>query len=117
MDDRLVPDGPRKPCPEGHYWATKIRGGDPLAVRVCETCQAIDWDDLKEQVVQRDLVTAAANELARLRSQVAFAIRVTAVDYNEWQRGYRACANRVRDMTGVAPAPYEWQLGPTAGNV
>lgn len=52
---------PKAPdCPEGHAWESRIRGGHPLHVRVCQLCRAIDWDDLSEQLRDMPRVVGAA---------------------------------------------------------
>jgi hypothetical protein len=33
-----------------HFYITRIRGGQPLCVRICGLCGDPDWEDLAEQV-------------------------------------------------------------------
>ena len=44
-----------------HYFASHIRGGEPLHVRLCQLCHEPDWSDLAEQAAE---VRAAALEEA-----------------------------------------------------
>lgn len=43
-------DSPQAAC--DHYYASHIRGGCRIHVRVCGLCQAIDFDDLSEQAAE-----------------------------------------------------------------
>ena len=43
-----------------HAWETRLRGGEPLSVRVCRSCGRPDWEDLREQVT-----ALCATKLAR----------------------------------------------------
>jgi hypothetical protein len=35
-----------------HHHAVHMRGGEPVSVRICTLCTAIDWADLRTQVMQ-----------------------------------------------------------------
>lgn len=51
-------------CEEHHYMSL-MRGGEPMHVRLCTLCGAIDWDDLRRQVQERE--AALVTELARAK--------------------------------------------------
>ena len=44
------PNGTRIPTEEGHAWVSR-KGPDNIWVRTCQSCPAIDWDDLREGVL------------------------------------------------------------------
>lgn len=62
-------NSPMAPDDCEHAWVTHVRGGEPLAVRICSLCQAIDWDDLRAQMGAID-AEARATWVAWLRAQL-----------------------------------------------
>lgn len=56
-----------------HFYATRVRGGEPVSVRACTLCGQPDWPDLREQV---ERLCEAAAELASELTEVQYGIRV-----------------------------------------
>lgn len=79
-----------------HAYATHVRGGEPVSVRVCTLCGQPDWPDLREQVNR--LCDAAA--MAR-QHEVALAFRGDYVPSAKERQ--RALDDFARDYPGVDP--------------
>lgn len=63
MDAKVAVAG----CTEGCAWASHMRGGSPIYVKICMLCKRIDWDDIADQVARvRAAVAEEHRELIKL---------------------------------------------------
>lgn len=50
-------------CAEGCVYATHIRDGASIHIRICMSCGDIDFDDIETQLISRQVVIDAARAL------------------------------------------------------
>lgn len=67
---------------DGCHWASHMRGGAPLYVKICTLCKRIDWDDLADQVarVRADVAGAITADLQEARRAAAAPASMESLD-------------------------------------
>lgn len=85
-----------------HFYATHVRGGEPVSVRACTLSGQPDWPDLKEQVDRLVEAALAAPRAPALFVQTAIAaLDAMAEDEREparYRRDFQAAAEAFRRM-------------------
>jgi len=61
-----------------HHYETRLRGGDPLTVRICTLCRTPDWDDLADQAADLYRKGREAAEAAEAAAKEAIRDRIVA---------------------------------------